>query len=83
MGGGYRVTVYMGTKEGASYRKIQEFGEEKGIRAGTHGRRRGCTRWCVSRKEKRKRAQQEKEAKETNAGVRLLVQTCKGEEGTV
>ena len=34
MGGGYRVTVYRGTKDGASYRIIQEYGEENGIRAG-------------------------------------------------
>ena len=34
MGGGYKVTVYRGTKDGAGYRKIQEYGKENGIRAG-------------------------------------------------
>ena len=28
------MTVYRETKDGAGYRKIQEFGEEKGVRAG-------------------------------------------------
>ena len=34
MGGGYRVTLYRETKDGAGYRKIQEVGEDKGVRAG-------------------------------------------------
>ena len=31
---GYRVMVYRETKEGASYRKIQEYGGEKGVSVG-------------------------------------------------
>ena len=34
MGGGYRVRVYRETEDGAGYRKIREFAEEKGVRAG-------------------------------------------------
>ena len=34
MGGGYRVKVYRETKDGAGYRKIQEYGEEKGVSVG-------------------------------------------------
>ena len=34
MGGGYKVTVYRETKDGAYYRKIQEYGEENGMNAG-------------------------------------------------
>ena len=34
MRGGYRVTVYRETKDGAGYRRIQEYGEQIGIRAG-------------------------------------------------
>ena len=34
MGGGYRVQVYRETKDGAGYRKIQEYGEEKGVSVG-------------------------------------------------
>ena len=34
MGGGYRVTVYRERKDGAGYRKIQEYGEEKGVSVG-------------------------------------------------
>ena len=34
MGGGYRVKVYRETKDGACYRKIQEYGEEKGVSVG-------------------------------------------------
>ena len=34
MGGGYRVKVYRETKDGAGYRKIQEFREEKGVCVG-------------------------------------------------
>ena len=33
-GGGYRVTVYRQAKGGAGYRKINEYGEESGKRAG-------------------------------------------------
>ena len=33
-GGGYRVAVYRETKDGTGYRKIQEFGDENGVRAG-------------------------------------------------
>ena len=33
-GGGYKVTVYREAKDGASYRKIKEYGEESGKRAG-------------------------------------------------
>ena len=31
MGGGYRVKVYRETKDGAGHRKIQKYGEEKGV----------------------------------------------------
>ena len=31
---GYRVEVYRETKDGAGYRKIQEYGEEKGVSVG-------------------------------------------------
>ena len=34
MVGGYRVKVYRETKDGAGYRKIQEYGEEKGVSVG-------------------------------------------------
>ena len=34
MGKGYRAKVYRETKDGAGYRKIQEYGEEKGVSVG-------------------------------------------------
>ena len=34
VGSGYRVKVYRETKDGAGYRKIQEYGEEKGVGVG-------------------------------------------------
>ena len=34
MGGGKRVKVYRETKDGAGYRKIQVYGEEKGVSVG-------------------------------------------------
>ena len=49
MGGGYRVTVYRDTKDGAGHRKIQAYEGDKGV---TCGGRRGCTRWCGGRKER-------------------------------
>ena len=34
MAGGYREKVYRETKDGAGYRKIQEYGEEEGVSVG-------------------------------------------------
>ena len=69
MQGGYMVTVYRETKDGAGYRKIQEFAEEKGVRAGLL--------W------KKKRVyevvwKQEGEVKGSTAGERVDEDKCRG-----
>ena len=83
MGGGYRVKVYRETKDGAGYRKIQEYGEEKGVSVGILWKKTRVYEVVWGKREKCKEVQQEKETEKAYAGVHRQGQAWEAKEGTV